>query len=152
MDASDTHSGVTMATFMHSVQTQANAVKFSHQSLCNPKISTLLKAICRGFLKGCPDLTETLVLKYLNPSLATAKGDMKCPRLSIRSTQPKQGGGAVVLPEPVQIVPPVLPLFKPDVIPAYLVPAYSAQQGPNVIRYDGNELIAKYFLFWSACQ
>jgi hypothetical protein len=74
MDASDTHPGVTMATFMHSVQTWANAVKFAHQSLCNPKISTLLKAICRGFLKGCPNLTETLVLKYHNPSLATTKG------------------------------------------------------------------------------
>jgi hypothetical protein len=46
MDASDTHPGVTLATFMHSVRTQANAVKFAHQSLCNPKISTLLKAIC----------------------------------------------------------------------------------------------------------
>jgi hypothetical protein len=74
MDASDTHPGVTMAMFMHSMQTQANAIKFAHQSLCNPKISTLLKAICQGFLKGCPNFLETLVLKYLNPSLATVKG------------------------------------------------------------------------------
>jgi hypothetical protein len=31
------------ALFLHSVQTQANNVKFAHQLLCNPKISTLLK-------------------------------------------------------------------------------------------------------------
>jgi hypothetical protein len=45
IDTSDTHTGVTLATFTHSVQTRANAVKFAHQSLCNPKISTLLKAV-----------------------------------------------------------------------------------------------------------
>jgi hypothetical protein len=54
MDTSDTHTGVTLATFTHSVQSRANAIKFAHQSLCNPKISTLLKAVCQGFLKGCP--------------------------------------------------------------------------------------------------
>ncbi len=86
MDASDTHPGVALATFMHSVQTWANAVKFAHQSLCSLKISTLLKAICWGFLKGCPNLLETLILKYLNPSLATAKGYMKRPNHGIRST------------------------------------------------------------------
>jgi hypothetical protein len=32
------------ALFLHSVQTRANNVKFAHQLLCNPKISTLLKA------------------------------------------------------------------------------------------------------------
>jgi hypothetical protein len=53
-DTIDTHTGVTLATFTHSVQTRANAVKFAHQSLCNPKISTLLKAVRQGFLKGCP--------------------------------------------------------------------------------------------------
>jgi hypothetical protein len=148
MGASDTHPGVTMATFTHSVQTWANAINFAHQSLCNPKISTLLKAIRRGFLKGCPNLTETLVLKYLNPSLAAAKGHMKCPRHGIRSTRPKQGGGAVVRLEPVpQIAPPVLPLFKPDIISPYHGPAYGTQQGPNVIADDGDESIANIFCF-----
>ncbi len=51
MDTSDTHTGVTLATFTHSVR-----------------------------IKGCPNLSETLILKYLNPSLATAKGHMKRPR------------------------------------------------------------------------
>jgi hypothetical protein len=46
---------VNMATFTHSVKTCVNKVKFAHQSLCNPKILTLLKAVRKGFLKGCPN-------------------------------------------------------------------------------------------------
>ena len=72
-----------IAAFTHSVQTRANAVKFAHQSLCNPKISMMLKAMQRGFLKGCPNITENLILKYLNPSPTTAKGHMKRPRHGI---------------------------------------------------------------------
>ncbi len=40
-----------------------------------------------------------------------------------------------------------LPLFKPNVIPAYPGPAYSTQQGPNVIANDGNDSIANIFCF-----
>ncbi len=36
--ASNVHPGVTLATFTHSVQTQANAVKLAQQSQCNPRI------------------------------------------------------------------------------------------------------------------
>ena len=78
-----------IAMFTHSVNTRANAVKFAHQSLCNPKISSLLKATRRGYLKGCPGISETLILKYLNPSPATAKGHMKRPRHGIKSTRTK---------------------------------------------------------------
>jgi len=78
-----------IAAFTHSVRTRLNAIRFTHQALGNPKISTLLKAVRRGFLKGCPNLSETLILKYLNPSPATAKGHMKRPRQGIRSTTPR---------------------------------------------------------------
>jgi hypothetical protein len=67
------HPGVNVAAFTHSVQTRTNPTKFAHQSLCSSKISSLLKAVRRVFLKGCPNMKETLVLKYLNPSTATAK-------------------------------------------------------------------------------
>jgi hypothetical protein len=107
----DTHPGVSLATFTHSVRTQANAIKFAHQSLCNPKISTLLKAIRRGFLKGCPNLLETLILKYLNPSLATAKGHMKCPHHGIKSTQPKQKNGPILPQAPIPQIAPQSCLF-----------------------------------------
>ena len=79
-----------VATFAYSITTRANKVKFAHQSLCNPKISKLIKATRKGFLKGCPNITEELILKYLNPSPATAKGHMKRPRHGLRSTTPKQ--------------------------------------------------------------
>jgi hypothetical protein len=75
------------AMFTHSVRTQANTFKFAHQAMCNPKILSLLKALQNGFLKGCPNLLEELVTKYLNPSPATAKGHMKQPKKGIRSTQ-----------------------------------------------------------------
>ena len=47
-------SSVHSAMFAHSITTRANKIKFQHQALCNPKISRLLKATRRGFLKGCP--------------------------------------------------------------------------------------------------
>jgi hypothetical protein len=59
----EVHPGVDIATFSHSIRTRGNGVKFAHQSLCNPKISTLLKAVRRGFLRGCPNMTEKLILK-----------------------------------------------------------------------------------------
>ena len=80
------HTSQHNAMFTHSVNTRANRVKFAHQSLCNPKISKLLRATRKGFLKGCPNITEELILKYLNPSPATAKGCMKRPRYGIKST------------------------------------------------------------------
>jgi hypothetical protein len=47
-----------IAAFTHSVQTRANIVKYGHQSLCNPKISTMLRATGYGFLTGCPSINE----------------------------------------------------------------------------------------------
>jgi hypothetical protein len=64
---------------------EANALKFSHQSLCNPKISSLLKATRKGFLKGCPNLNEELVTKNLDQNPATAKGHIKRPRKGMQS-------------------------------------------------------------------
>jgi hypothetical protein len=79
---------INWAVFAHSICTQANAVQIAHQSLGNPKISTLMKALRKGFLKGCPNINEELGAKYLNPSPATAKGHMKRPKKGIRSTAP----------------------------------------------------------------
>jgi hypothetical protein len=137
---------VDVAMFTHSVRTCANAVKFSHQSLCNPKISSLMKALRKGYLKGCPNLSEELVTKYLNPSPATAKGHMKQPKKGIRSTQKqvKTKGAANVLsihvPMP-QAAPHPLPLFV-EPIP-YDGPAYNARRDVNYIPDD--EFIANVF-------
>jgi hypothetical protein len=45
--------------------------------LCNHKILTLLKAEHKGFLRGCLNLLEKIILKYLNSSPATTKRHMK---------------------------------------------------------------------------
>jgi len=79
-----------VATFAHTVRTKANSIKYAHQSFCSPRLSTFLKAIQRGFLKGCPNLTSTGVTKYLNPSPASSKGHMKRPHQGIRSTRPRK--------------------------------------------------------------
>ncbi len=102
-----------LATFTHSVQTQANTMKISHQSLCKPKIILLLKAICNGFVKGFPNMMKSLVLKYLNPRPATAKGHIKCPRHDIWSTwQKATTTDNVPIILRAQIAPPVFPLFN----------------------------------------
>jgi hypothetical protein len=81
-----------VATFAHTVRTKANAIKFAHQSLCSPRISTFLKALRQGFLKGCPNLTSAGVTRYLNHSPASSKGHMKRPHQGIRSTRPRLRG------------------------------------------------------------
>ncbi len=142
-------SNAAVAMFTHSVRTRANTVKFGHQAMCNPKISSLLKALRKGFLKGCPNLSEELVTKYLNPSPATAKGHMKRPRKGIRSTSKKaktKGGDIQTVPVPIpQVAPPVLPQYNEEPQP-YPGPAHDTRiEGINIIPDD--ESIANVFCF-----
>ena len=125
-----------VAAFTHSIKTRANQVKFTHQSLCNPKISKLIRAIRKGFLKGCPNISEALVLKYLNPSPATAKGCMKRPRHGIKSTTPKI---KLSIQEQIEaIVPPIV--INPP------IPQEQHLQH-NLIPDDGDGSIANVFCF-----
>jgi hypothetical protein len=136
-----------LATFTHSVQTQANAVKFSHQLLCNPKISSNVKALRKVFLQGCPNLNQELVAKYLYPNPATAKGHMKQPKKGIKSmgkAAAKKGDVINNVPTLVpQVAPPVLPVFIEP--PPYHRPAYGAQHEANLIL--DNNSIANVFCF-----
>ena len=47
-------SNAAVAMFTHSVRTRANTVKFGHQAMCNPNISSLLKALRKGFSGNFP--------------------------------------------------------------------------------------------------
>jgi hypothetical protein len=68
-----------------------------------------MKALKKGFLKGCPNMNKELVTKYLNPSPATAKGHMKRPKKGIRTTTRKT---PLIIQPIAQIVnPEVLPIF-----------------------------------------
>jgi hypothetical protein len=53
------HTQPEYALFTHSVRTRMNAVRFAHQSLGNPRILTLLKAVRQGFLDGCPNIAKS---------------------------------------------------------------------------------------------
>jgi hypothetical protein len=107
-----------------------------------------MKALRKGFLKGCPNLSEELVTKYLNPSPATAKGHMKRPKKGIRSTQKqvKTKGDSNIpsIPIPVaQAAPHPLPIFVEPM--PYNGPAYNARREVNYIPDDKS--IANVFCF-----
>ncbi len=68
---------VETAGFSYTQTNKTNNVKFAHQSLCNPPIASLIKAINAGFLKGGPHLDAHSVQKYLFASPATLKGQLK---------------------------------------------------------------------------
>jgi len=145
-----------IATFAHTVRTKANSIKYAHQSLCSPRLLTLLKAIRRGFLKGCPNLTSTGVTKYLNPSPASSKGHMKRPHQGIRSTQPRNPPQL-----PAQRVPLPISLAAPsNPYPAYFgddasyttnssASGQSIPQPPNanIIEDDDTSLAGNMFCF-----
>jgi hypothetical protein len=104
-----------LASFSYHQTTKANAVKFMHQSLCNPLITPLIKAINAGFLCGAPHLNSKSVQKHLMPSPTTLKGHMKWPRKGLRSTTTKPTHPS--LPHPPcapSIHHPVMPGLFPD--------------------------------------
>jgi hypothetical protein len=78
-----------------------------------------------------------LILKYLNPSTAMAKGHMKHPRQGIRSTRPNLTNHAPTPHVPVPVIEAV-PIIAPPTIPdlAYPGPAYGAPLSPHVIADD----------------
>jgi hypothetical protein len=95
---------------------------------------------------GCPNNNENLILKYLNPSPATAKGHMKRPCHGIRSTTPKMPKvGMAPIPVVPILLPPVLALFQPP--SPYQGSVYGALQSPNLIGLDDNKSIANVFCF-----
>jgi hypothetical protein len=63
-----------IATFSYHRMTKTNAMKFMHQSLCNPPILLLIKAINAGFLKGAPHLSAKLSQGTYLPARQHQKG------------------------------------------------------------------------------
>jgi hypothetical protein len=119
----------------------------------------LLKAVWRGFLNGCPNNSEKLVLKYLNPSPATAKGHMKRPQHGIQSTMAKIATTPVqvIAKAPVQVIDAApIQFFCPPLSLATnnagddrnVQPAAVQLTGPNMIfNKDTDKSIAKIFAF-----
>jgi hypothetical protein len=107
----------------------------------------------KGFLKGCPNLSEKLILRYLNPSPETAKGHMKRLHHGINSMQTKTTQPPSVSPPIATKLPtPILP-GAPYVFPPAAVQPYPIQHQANVralphmILDDGDASIANVFCF-----
>ncbi len=103
-----------------------------------------MKAVRKGFLKECPNINEKLILKYLNPNPATAKGHMKRPHHGIKSTTPRV--------KPTQ--PPIhVPVITFPLQPVESIGGNSEQttvhnaQRPNLIGDDRDKSIANVFGF-----
>jgi hypothetical protein len=142
-----------LASLTHSIRTQMNTIQFAHQSLGNPRVSTLLKEVQHGFLNECPNISEKLVLKYLNPSPATAKGHMKRSCHGIHSTAPKgiitMDPGPVIDDTPIQLVLPPQSVASNNKWEKWAMPPPGVQlPGLNVIiDNDTDESIANIFAF-----
>jgi hypothetical protein len=87
-------------------------------------------------------MSEKLILKYLNPSPATAKGHMKCPPHGMRSTRPKTPTAHIVVPVP--IIPHMLPPMNVPIVHDEYRPTIP---GPAIIDDNTNESIANMFCF-----
>jgi hypothetical protein len=86
-------------------------------------------------------MSVKLILKYLNPSAALAKGHMKRPRHGIRSTRartPVKKNDAHLQVEPVPVILPF------DNAPPEYQPL---PPGPNLIANDEDQSIANIFCF-----
>ena len=101
-------------------------------------------------------MTEKLILKYLNPSPATAKGHMKRPRHGIKSTRKSARRGDTELNTiaPVPNVPNanVAPIDVTPIVhdaPIAVFPApdgfFHPVEGPNIIADDSDDSIANIF-------
>jgi hypothetical protein len=148
--------GPEFATFSYHCTTKTNAVKFMHQSLCNPPILLLIKAINVGFLKGTPHLTAKTVTTYLSPSPATSKGHMKRPRKGLHSMSPKQtrpAQPALLLPPPSQsihgqLMPGLIPNNEDNkLMPGLISDDEDSKNQPALITDVEDKSIAKIFCF-----
>jgi hypothetical protein len=94
-------------------------------------------------------MSEKLILKYFNPSPATAKGHMKRPRHGIRSTRPKTSTAHIVVSVP--IIPPMLPPMNVPILHNEYPPTIP---GPAIIDDNTNKSIANIFCFgaFADCQ
>ena len=88
----DTNSTVTehTASNLYTLPYRRNQLKYMHQIFFSASIKMIIDAVHNNQLKGTPFLNNPILkCKYLPPSLATSKGQMKGPHTGIRITRPK---------------------------------------------------------------
>lgn len=75
----------------------ADYVNFCHAMLGSPPVSSLLRALRRGYLSSLPRLTATMVAANPPVSIATARGHLDLTRQGQRSTRPHKQSKALLL-------------------------------------------------------
>jgi hypothetical protein len=105
--------------------TAADLVTFAHAALFSPVLSTLEKALERGYLTNFPGLTPKTLKKYPPRSIATSKGHQDQARRNQRSTKPKptpiplDSADATASPDPPNpLDSPELASILDDLMPA----------------------------------
>jgi len=117
----------------HNVYTlpyRRNQLKYMHQTLINPPMETLIKAIENEQLEGFPFMKTKMVRKYLAPSPATSKGRMKRSRAGIRSTRKN-----VEAETTTDMTVEVEPVTAPGQMQSHVIPDDNEGQISNVFCY-----------------
>ena len=81
------HTDQPFAAATHALSTDAEFVRFTHAALSSPSLSTLAKAVRRGYLHLYPRLTFTILSTYPPLSIATAQGHLDQHRKGQHSTK-----------------------------------------------------------------
>ena len=76
-----------MAVIIQKSKTKQDLIKFYHAACFSPSIPTFYKAVKNGNFQSWPGLTPELIIKYLQPSIATHYGHLKQERQNLQSTQ-----------------------------------------------------------------
>ena len=80
-----------VANNLYTLPYKHQQLKYMHQSFFSPPIQTITKAAKNNQLQGIPCLNSPkIVQKYLAPSPATSKGQLKKQRANVRTTRPKK--------------------------------------------------------------
>lgn len=94
-------SSVSSAYAVVNLQTIAELVQYNHATLAYPPISTLLRALQRGYLGNLPRLTTKMVRMNPPQSIATAMGHLDLHRQGWQSTRAEPPGTSPAAGPPV---------------------------------------------------
>jgi hypothetical protein len=83
----DKHPQIHYANNVIGNNTSANLVAFMHAAFFSPVLSTLYKALKRGYITNVPGLTDDTLKKHPPQSFAMVKGHLNQTRKNIRSTK-----------------------------------------------------------------
>ena len=76
-----------MSVIIQKSKTKQDLINFYHAACFSPTVATFYKALKKGNFQSWPGPTPELVLKYLQPSIATQFGHLNQERQNLQSTK-----------------------------------------------------------------